>query len=286
MRKLLLKKISQIAFILLLISTISCSDSTPKNQLSVDIPTQLQAYPEVVAYIESMAETAQHFSSLTNDLAKLTGGKNVTDASELTAMQALKMGKIALKMTQISSKMEEYENQRSALVKNLSLEEIAAFDAVLLTIEAQMGKIDKANLANNDDAMPIIEESEEESTNTIETEGLPTDEEQAEMDIIIAERQMENEGENTVSDEQEFSFLHLLFPLAIIGLMVFFAIQKIKKFKNKTQDIGYAFGNIKNTAQTILDSEKKSKGSEKTLSPEEKEGLEKLMNVFDKTSEK
>jgi hypothetical protein len=238
----------------------------------------------VVSYIETRAETANDFASLTHDLLKITGNENADDASELTAMQALKMGKIALRMTQISSKMEEAEAQRAELIKNLNPEEIAAFEAVLLTIEGQMGKIDKANLPINEELVPILEESEKELTNSMDTEVTPTEEEQAEMDIIRAQREMEREVENTASDEQEFLFLHLLFPLGIIGLMVFFAIQKIKKFTNKTKDIGYAFGNINNTAQTIIDREKQSTGSEKTLSSEEKEGLEKIMNIFDKTS--
>ena len=53
-------------------------------------------------------------------------------------------------------------------------------------------------------------------------------------------------------------FMHILFPILVIGLIVFFGIRRIKKFFSRTKEIGYTISSTKskiNEAKEKLEQE-------------------------------
>lgn len=77
-------------------------------------------------------------------------------------------------------------------------------------------------------------------------------------------------------EEVGFAWADVLFPLVIfvsLGLISFFAF---RRFKNKADDIGYSFGEMKNKTDSLTNNEE----IHYKMCTEEKKGLEDLQNLF------
>ena len=223
MKKITLKKATNFILGLMLIATLifsSCSTGTP--EIKIDIPVEFKDNAEVTAYIEAMTITTNKFTVLSNDIAKITGGKNIDSSDELSTMQTLKLAKVSMQMMQIASEMDKYKIQRAGIDSTLSANQILLLDSVCNILEKQMGQIDPGNITIDEDEMLAQEAKITEQDAEVERQRAEW--EQAQMELPEDERYNDAESSNPNEIKNVPKIFDVLFPLLVLSLIVFFAI--------------------------------------------------------------
>lgn len=117
------------------------------GKMEVEIPDALKDKPEVVAYINQMAEVSDEYAVLVDEIMDEAGHLSGVSADELSMMEKLKLvtltAEVAAKSTEIMSKWAEYQNQRAGLEEQMSDEELEALSVVWTRFEERMAQIDQ-----------------------------------------------------------------------------------------------------------------------------------------------
>lgn len=282
MKKEKLKNISGIvivAIVAISLNLASCS-SNNSNKIKVDIPTELQNNTEVVNYIKALTQTTNKATEIFNSIAEITGGEDVDDSDELTTMQTLKLAKSAAQMMMISSEMDEYEIQRTSIDSSLSVNEIHLLDSVCDILKTHMGKIDPSNTSIDEEEMAVQEVEKGELNGEAGKTQTELEEVQNQHTQLNGQDYESSSDENIENDE--FSFVDVLFPIGILILMIFFAIRSIKKLKSRVKDFGYTVGDIKDKIHEAKEMTDKKSPDGKKMTAEDKKGLDMLDNLLNK----
>jgi Sec-independent protein translocase protein TatA len=279
----ILNKATNFALELMLIATLifsSCSTDTP--EIKIEIPAEFKDNAEVVAYIEAMTITTNKFTVLSNDIAKITEGKNIDESDELSTMQTLKLAKVSMQMMQISSKMDQYKIQRANIDSTLSANQILLLDSVCNILEKQMGLIDPSNITIDKDEILAQEAKRAEQDTEVERQRAVW--EQAQMELPEDERYDDVESSNPNEIKNVPKIFDVLFPLLVLSLIVFFAIMKIKKIRGKVRDFGHSIGDIKTKVHEIKTMTDGDAPEGKEMTAEQKKGLDTLDSFLNKKS--
>ena len=281
MKEITLNKATRFALGLMLITTLICSScSTGTSEVKIDIPVEFKDNAEVVAYIEAMTVTTNKFKAMSNDIVKITGGKNIDSSDELSTMQTLKLAKVSMQMMQIASEMDKYKTQRASIDSTLSANQILILDSVCNILEKQMGQIDPNNITIDEDEM-LAQEAKRAEQDT-EVERQRAEWEQAQMELPEDERRDDAESSNPNEIKNVPKIFDILFPLLVLSLIVFFAIIKIKKFRGKLRDFGHSVGDIKTKVHDIKTMTDGDAPEGKEMTAEEKKGLDALDKFINK----
>ena len=276
-----LNKATNFALGLMLIATLIFSScSSDSSEIKIEIPAELKDNVEVTAYFEAMTITANKFTALSNDVAKITGGKNIDSSDELSTMQTLKLAKVSVQMMQISSEMDKYKIQRASIDSTLSANQILLLDSVCKILEKQIGQINPSNITIDKDEM-LAQEAKRAEKDT-EVESQRAEWEQAQMELPEDERSDETESSNPNEIKNVPKIVDILFPLLVLSLIVFFAIMKVKKFRRKVRDFGHSIGDIKTKVHEIKTMTDGDAPEGKEMTAEQKKGLDALDNFLNK----
>jgi len=269
-------KILKVKTLLLFVTVILFASCNSKLDNSVKIPAELQNNKEVVAYIKAMEKTSNKLTNLTNSLIKETGGKDIDNSDDLTAIQMLKLGKLALQMSSVASKMEEYQAQRPSIDSLLTPKQILLLDSVCGIIEANSMKVDTSLLKFSKEEMSAVQEKEITEQND-NNSGVVAE---VSTDNQYPQKVMEDNNEEPQTQKsQEFSWWHLLFPIGVLALMIFMGIQVLKKIKRGIKDVGYAIGEAKDKVHEAKES---GEIEGKKMTDKEKKDLDALDNLLNK----
>lgn len=277
--KITLKKTSSLALGLIL-TLIFSACSTDTKEIKIDIPVEFNDNAEVVAYIEAMTVTTNKFTALSNDIVKITGGKNIDSSDELSAMQSLKLAKVSIQMMHISSEMDKFKMQRASIDSSLSANQILLLDSVCNILEKQMGQIDPNNITIDKDEMLAQEAKQVEQDSEVEKQRAEW--EQAQMELPEDERYDDAESSNPNEIKNVPKIFDILFPLLVLSLIVFFIIIRIKKFRGKIRDFGHSISDVKNKVHDIKIMIDGEAPEGKEMSAEEKKGLDALDKFLNK----
>jgi hypothetical protein len=258
----------------------SCSTGTP--EIKIEIPVEFKNNAEVVAYIEAMTITTNKFTVLSNDIAKITGGKNIDESDELSTMQTLKLAKVSVQMIRISSEMDKYKIQRARIDSTLSANQILLLDSVCNILEKQMGQIDPSNITIDKDEM--LAQDAKRAEQAAEVEKQRAEWKQAQMELPEDERYDDTECNNPNEIKNVPKIFDVLFPLLVLSLIVFFAIIKIKKIRGKLRDFGHSVGDVKNRIHEIKTMTDGEAPDGKEMTAEQKKGLDTLDSFLNKKS--
>ncbi len=263
-------------FILSLLISTSCINNSNKG-IKVDIPTELQGNKEAVALINDMTSEITKIKASTGELFEMTGGKDIDSTSELSKKQTLIMMKAGLKMAKASHKVEKIRESGDLLKQNLTASQAIALDNVFEQLEHSISEIDFEKYGFDEEELMAMKEEEAkeqaaiDSINALREEAIQAQKDDGTYVDYSAKKSNEIKGIPKI--------LSTLFPLAVLGLAVFMVFRGIKRFRGRIKDIGYSVGEMKDTAQDLLD--KSKSGSNGELSEEEKTGLGKIINMFD-----
>lgn len=265
-----------IALVLLTITACSGNKKLKEPTINVEIPTELQNNPEVLAYINLMVEEATKMAKSTQQLIQITGGADIDSSSELSAMQMLKMSKVGIQMYRATSKMEEYRAQRKTLNEKLTKTEIASLDLICAEIENQMMKIDTTGLGIN--KAEIIAQEEKQKQHKAEIAKANSNRLEQMTD---EERNSLNESQTEVT-ESSSSFLSSGFPilvLFIVGASVAFGI---KRLRSKIKNISYSLSHAESTLEDLKNNSESVIGKGNKLNKEEQKNIQNLMDLLNK----
>jgi hypothetical protein len=162
-------------------------------------------------------------------------------------MQMLKLGKLALQMNNAAAKMEEYQAQRPGIDSLLTPEQIVLFDSLCDIIDEKSMNIDTSLLKFN--KVEMLEEQQQITTDTLNTLQV-NGSFQNDENLQNKDNQEEQETVN-----QNFNWWHLLFPIGIVGFMIFIGINIFKNIKSKIKDIGYTINNVKNEIHNVAEND-------------------------------
>jgi Sec-independent protein translocase protein TatA len=271
------KAINFVLGLMLTATLIFSSCSTGTSEIKIVVPTEFKDNAEVVAYIEALSITTNKFTVLSNDIAKITEGKNIDESDELSTMQTLKLAKVSMQMMQISSKMDQYKIQRANIDSTLSANQILLLDSVCNILEKQMGQIDPSNITIDKDEM-LAKRAEQDT----EVERQRAEWEQAQMELPEDERYNDAESSSSNEIKNVPKIFDVLFPLLVLSLIVFFAIMKIKKIRGKVRDFGHSIGDIKTKVHEIKTMTDGDAPEGKEMTAEQKKGLDTLDKFLNK----
>jgi len=112
----------------------------------IEIPASLQNKPEVVAFIKEMEILTDEFALLIDKTAIEANefkGKNLDELGFAEKIQLTKLSsEVSFKSLQMVAKWAEFTDKRFSMQKELSQDEIKAFDAVFMRFQERMKQIE------------------------------------------------------------------------------------------------------------------------------------------------
>lgn len=220
------------------------------EKVPLEIPPELQRNPQAEALIADMTDAVNDCRAATVKLARVAL-KSESDSLSLT--QSLKMGTIAIGFAKAQGKMEDCIRQAENMGESLTEAQHGSLMACLKKLENRSVEID------NPEALGMTqEEFQRFKEEGISISNLPNHEEAyTETDSLNEYR-----GEASGFMDEDFNkgeeiempkFMHTLFPILVVGLIIFFAIRRVKKFFGKTKEIGYTISGMKSKIGEIKD---------------------------------
>ncbi len=228
----------------------ACSSSIQKVEL--EIPPELQDKPEVTTLLNEMATTVNKTRSYSGQIIKITGGKDVENAEELTSMQKIKLARIALQMMRVANEMEKYNTYADSLRQGLSPQQVLAFDALREKLKISMGDADMEKMGISREEMLAFKEQQ--AAQNAQNDSI-------EKSYAEGMEQMKSEGFNDESadvvltnNSDNFKYWHLLIPLAVIVLFIYFIVRFVKRITSRFRNIrNYGLSDIKEDANNAFD---------------------------------
>ncbi|MEZ5106806.1 MAG: hypothetical protein R2757_20040 [Draconibacterium sp.] len=227
----------------------ACSGSKIEK-VPLGIPSELQGNPQVEALIADMTDAVNDCRAATVKLARVAL-KSESDSLSLT--QSLKMGTIAIGFAKAQGKMEDCIRQAENMGESLTEAQHGSLMACLKKLENRSVEID------NPEALGITQEEFE----RFKEQGIAiSNSSNHEKAYTEADSLDEYHGEASGFMDDDFNrgeviempkFIHILFPVVVIGLIIFFAIRRVKKFFGKTKEIGYTISGMKSKIGEVKD---------------------------------
>lgn len=253
----------------------ACSGGKIEKVL-LGIPSELQGNPQAEALIAEMTDAVNDCRAATVKLARVAL-KSESDSLSLT--QSLKMGAIAIGFAKAQGKMEDCIRQAENMGESLTEAQHGSLMACLKNLETR-----SVEIIDNPEALGITQEEFE----RFKEQGIAISNSSNHEDAYTeADSLDEYHGEASGFMDDDFNrgeviempkFMHILFPIVVIGLIIFFAIRRINKFFGKTKEIGYTISSMKGKIGEVKD--KMEKEGDKD-SPEYK-NAKKALDFMDK----
>lgn len=228
----------------------ACSSSEQK--LELEIPPELQDNTEITALLNEMTTTVNKTRAYNETIITITKGKDLENSEELTTMQTIKLARVALQMMQAANDMEKYSIACDSLRLGLSAQQVLAFDAVREKLKIEMGDVDTENISVSKE--DILAQQQQQSSQRAMSDSIKELREQA-IEQMGATGYEDKPTEAALgNDNDEFKFWHLLFPVAVIGLIIYFIVRFIKSISSRFKNIrDYGIGGIKDSANEAFD---------------------------------
>jgi|SRR6056297_3559076 len=130
------------------------------GEMEVVIPEELKDNPEIVEYIEGMADVADSYALLMDEMIEELGGYEAASFEDLNMREKVKFtrhaAEFSMKSAPIMTKWAEHQAKRTMVADELSEEELMALEAVMERFEARMEQIE----ARHTDYFEGVEEAQ------------------------------------------------------------------------------------------------------------------------------
>lgn len=249
-------------FLVLAIALYSCSKNNAEP-IKYELPDCLTYNTQVIEFTNAYSIAGGEMIALTSKLAS----GNVS---------MVKMAKTSAQISKITDKLNELKAEQNNIEQDLNTEQKQAFERVMYQLNASIGQL-RTNIN-------AIDESEMAAVKAKKSE------QQREIDEIEAMREAEiarQKAEGTYNEPKSNTinmpkFMHILFPIIIIAGFIFAGYSAFRKMRNKVSEIGYAVGDAKDALSKMKEKVKEGEVEGKTLSEEEKKGMEFVENFLNK----
>lgn len=263
-------------FTLLLATTLifSCQKKAEIKPAMYTFPEVLSERPEIKETFDKMALIVGELNASFGSVAAIAEGKDVKSSDELSGMQKLKLGKSAIKIMKLQAGFENCCVELKEISKELNPEQALALDETIRYLQIQMGMYgaDDKTLAER------VERKAKEKEFAAEVEQMRADA----IAAMPEEDRALYEAQEARSQSNSFKWWHLLFPVLVIGLILFAWIRRFKKAGSLLQDIGHSYSQSKETVSELLSNPEKITGEKRDLSEDEQEQLKKMQDFFNK----
>ena len=212
------------------------------EKIALKIPPELEGNQQVTELIGEMTDAVNECREASMKIARVTKKNN---SGTLSMSQSLKLAGISLGFAKAHEKMSTCISQAKDLGDNLTLVQHSALLDCLKNLENRSLQFD------NPEALGMTREEFEQFKNKdIAISNMPnTGKTYAQADSLDEYR-----GEASGFMDDDFNkgeviemprFMHILFPILVIGLIVFLSIRRIKKFFGRTKELGYTISSTK-----------------------------------------
>jgi Sec-independent protein translocase protein TatA len=236
-----------ISFIISVLMLYACSGGKIEK-IPLEIPQELQSDQQATALITEMTDAVNDCRAATVKIARVAVESELGSPS-LT--QSLKMGAISIGFAKAQEKMANCIRLAEDMAGSLTEAQHGKLMACLKDLESRSVEID-----NPKDLGMTPEEFERFKKENIALSNMPNEEVNYNDTDSLDEYRGEasgfmDDGFNKGEAIEMPRFMHILFPVLVIGLMVFFGIRRIKKFFGKTKEIGYTISNTKSKINEV-----------------------------------
>ncbi len=137
---------------------IACSNA-PKTEaekrfgkIELEIPAFLNDKPEVVAFIKDMSQTADNYAVIIDDVVEKAKPYQNTNFEDLSTFDKIKLTTIVseagFKSLEMIAKWSEFAEKRIELQKEMTEDELRAFELVFERFQTRMKQIEKKHTVN------------------------------------------------------------------------------------------------------------------------------------------
>ena len=257
---------------------IACSGGKTEK-IALEIPPELEGSPQATALIVEMTDAVNQCREASMKIARLTAKNN---SGSMSVAESLKLGSIAFGFTKAQEKMANCIRQAEEMGESLTQVQHSMLLACLKNLESRSVEID------NPEALGMTpEEFEQFKNKDIAISNMPNQTEAyAQADSIDEYR-----GEASGFMDDDFNkgeviemprFMHILFPVLVIGLMVFLGIRRIKKFLGRTKELGYTISSTKSKISEAKEKLEQEGDKDSTEYQNAKKAIDFLDNITNK----
>jgi Sec-independent protein translocase protein TatA len=257
---------------------IACSGGKTEK-IALEIPPELEGNPQATTLIGEMTDAVNECREASMKIARLTAKNN---SGSLSVAESLKLGSISLGFAKAQEKMANCIRQAEEMGESLTHVQHSMLLAYLKNLESRSVEID------NPEALGMTpEEFEQFKNKDIAISNMPNQTEAfAEADSIDEYR-----GEASGFMDDDFNkgeviemprFMHILFPILVIGLIVFLGIRRIKKFFGRTKELGYTISSTKSKISEAKEKLEQEGDKDSTEYQNAKKAIDFLNNITNK----
>lgn len=246
----LMQKTKYLTFAICFILVYACSGDKIEK-ITIQTPNELQENSKAVALIADMTNAVNNSRTASVKIAR-------AEANDKSPGM-LKMMFIGFQFAKAQGKMEECINKANELQESLSDIQYGSLISCLKSLEQKSTDIDPKTLGLTEEKLAELITIEEQKMNE-----LPHIQ-QLERQGVDSLNKYRGEASGFMDDDfnkgeviEMPRFMHILFPVLVIGLIVFLGIRRIKIFFGRTKEIGYTISSTKskiNEAKEKLEQE-------------------------------
>lgn len=273
--------------------SISCSKKTDITWQNTQIPNELINQQQVVNYITEIENAAFEFKKLTQQVIDKTQSNDTTNNTELSKIKTAQLIPISFKIAKTSSKISDLQYQQPILEQNLNQQQVMALKIVVEKIMHQMNHFGpNYKPLTNEHCIANIEQKEKLEAQYQAQNNTPdnyTDNETSlnpESDYYSPDTTNAQAGytpqNNDTQNNNAPGLQVMLFISAVIAITVISFILKIRKGRTALQNIGHSVSNAKSTINKLATNPSEILGSDKQLTDEEKNNIDKLNKLINK----
>lgn len=217
------------------------------EKITIQIPNELQENSMAVALIADMTNAVNDSRTASVKIAR-------AEANDKSPGM-LKMMFLGFQFAKAQGKMEESINKANELKESLSDNQYVSLISCIKSLEQKNTDIDPKTLGLTEEKLAELIKIEERKMNEL------AHIQQLEQQGVESLNEYRGEASGFMDDDfnkgeviEMPRFMHILFPILVIGLMVFLGIRSIKKFFGRTKELGYT---ISSTQSKISEAKEK-----------------------------
>ncbi len=251
----------------------SCSNKKAEK-IQIQIPTELAQNEEVKSYLDRRISTTETYIRIMEDAIEIAGEEgSVENAEELSAIQMLKLGKIAIQMNSKATELKDLQKQQATIKNKIPEKDTAAFTSVCQQIDQHLDKHKVAGME--------LEQAHDQVAHKREKTEAQIAWEEAQKELPPEQRLENQQTQNDGDGSQGFGLIDVLFPLLVLGGIITSIVFGIKKLRSRVRDISYSMSEVGSKAKSILNAPKAVTGKDGELKDEERKSLEQLVDYLD-----
>jgi hypothetical protein len=219
----------------------ACSDSKIEK-IPLEIPLELKGNTQAEALISEMTDAVNDCREATIKIARVAI-KNESGSPGL--MQSVKLGNVSIGFANAQSKIADCISRAGDMSESLTESQHSSLMACINNLEKRSVEID------NPEALGMTPEEFEQfkqeniAMSNMSDEEMPYNEADTINEYRSGATGYMDEDFNSGEVIEMPRFMHILFPVFVIGLIVFIVIRRIKKAIGKTKELGYTISSTK-----------------------------------------